>query len=81
MFSWRTATLLLLSILVLETAILIDVYFNAESTVTEGKLLPDTLSQFKSYDTNADGVIDVLEFEPIQRRISDTSGPQLVRIE
>ena len=72
MFSWRNAALFLVSILVLQTAILINVYFNAVFPASDGEFPRETLLLFNSYDTNADGVVDIWEFEAVKQRIGET---------
>ena len=72
MFSWRNATFILLSTLVLQTAILIHLYYNAVFPVLDGEFPTETLLLFNSYDTNADGFVDIWEFEAVKQRISET---------
>ena len=73
MSSWRNAALLFLSILTLQTAILVNVYLKAVFPVEDSEFPRETVSLFNSYDTNADGVIDLWEFDAVKQRISETS--------
>jgi hypothetical protein len=72
MFSWRNAALFLLSILVLQTGILINVYLNAVFPASGDEFPRETLLLFNAYDTNADGVLNLWEFEAVKQRISET---------
>ena len=72
MFFWRNTTFILLSTLVIQTAILIHLYCNAVFPVFDGEFPAETLLLFNSYDANADGFIDIWEFEAVKQRISET---------
>ena len=71
---WRNASLFLLSILVLQTAILINVYYYAVFPVVHDIFSreSETLFLFNSYDENADGFIDLFEFEAVKQRITES---------
>ena len=71
MSSWRNVALFFLSILALQTAILINVYRNAAFPVEDSEFPRETVLLFNSYDTNADGVIDLWEFDAVEQRINE----------
>jgi hypothetical protein len=72
MFSWRNVAFILLSILVLQAAILTHVFYSAVFPVLDGEFPTQTLLLFNSYDANGDGVIDIWEFEAVSQRLSET---------
>lgn len=71
--SYTLAVLVLVSFVVLETSVLINVYFNAvfPQTSDDKPTLWETQRLFASYDTNGDEVIDLWEFEAVKQRIDE----------
>lgn len=71
--------LFLLSFVLLETSVLINLYLTAvfPRSGDEAGTSAETVRLFTSYDTNGDGVIDLWEFEAVRQRIDE--GAQTVR--
>lgn len=71
--SYTLAVLVLVSFVVLETSVLINIYFNAvfPQTSDDKPTSWETQRLFASYDTNGDEVIDLWEFEAVKQRIDE----------
>ena len=70
---FKAVVLFLVSFIVLETSILINLYSTAvfPHSGVNTSLSSGTQRLFAAYDTNVDGVIDVWEFEAVKQRLNE----------